>query len=181
MINVSMKKVKVPFKLNKVHIRALIIVFALIVIGVAILSQSRAAIPVASFEVEDGTKSTNALKVPIASASNGNALKFSIPATGEPKCATLTNLQFWDDFDGPVNTAPDSTKWNVFTSGSSWGGQCWTNKPENIAIDGQGNLRQTLIYKGTTAVTILMANQQPLQVVAWIHKVRNTSSLVNTK
>lgn len=61
------------------------------------------------------------------------------------KCNEFTNLKFCDDFDGVAGSEPDSTKWHVFSSGSSWGSQCWTKKPENIAADGQGNLKLSLV------------------------------------
>lgn len=63
----------------------------------------------------------------------------------DKKCSELSELKFCDDFDGASGSAPDSTKWRVFNSGSSWGSQCWTNKPENIATDGKGNLKLTLV------------------------------------
>ncbi len=69
------------------------------------------------------------------------------------KCSQLSNLKFCDDFDGTTGAAPDSTRWNVFKSGSSWGSQCWTSKPENISTDGRGNLKLTLIDTKTKQCT----------------------------
>ncbi|HMS50000.1 MAG TPA: glycoside hydrolase family 16 protein [Candidatus Saccharibacteria bacterium] len=61
------------------------------------------------------------------------------------KCSELSHLKFCDDFDGPAGSLPDNAKWRVFKSGSSWGAQCWTAKPENIATDGKGALKLTLV------------------------------------
>lgn len=83
-----------------------------------------------------------------SSASGGKMVKFGAPSGLNQKCSSLSNLKFCDDFDGPAGTLPDSTKWNVFASGSSWGSQCWKKKPENISLDGQGNLKQTLVNTG---------------------------------
>lgn len=69
------------------------------------------------------------------------------------KCSELSDLKFCDDFDGASGSLPDSTKWNVFKSGSSWGSHCWTNKPENISTDGTGNLKLTLIDTKTNKCT----------------------------
>ncbi len=69
------------------------------------------------------------------------------------KCSQLSDLKFCDDFDGASGGAPDSTKWNVFKSGSSWGSQCWTNRPENISTDGKGNLKLALIDTKTVQCT----------------------------
>ncbi len=69
------------------------------------------------------------------------------------KCSELSDLKFCDDFDGTSGTPPNSTKWRVFNSGSSWGSQCWSNKPENISTDGKGNLKLTLIDTKTNQCT----------------------------
>lgn len=69
------------------------------------------------------------------------------------KCSELSDLKFCDDFDGTPGTPPSSTKWRVFSGGSSWGSQCWSNKPENISTDGKGNLKLTLIDTKTNQCT----------------------------
>lgn len=71
------------------------------------------------------------------------------PSAPEQTCATLTGLKFCDDFNGPAGSPPDSSKWRILT-GSSWGGQCFRNERENIALNGQGQLQLTLIDKGST-------------------------------
>ncbi|QBI54903.1 glycoside hydrolase family 16 protein [Streptomonospora litoralis] len=57
-----------------------------------------------------------------------------------------------DDFDGPAGSLPDSENWIVDTGTSYPGGpanwgtgevQTYTDNPENLALDGQGNLRIT--------------------------------------
>lgn len=129
----------------------ILVIGAVITIGVIALSISRAAVPSISIEAEAGNPGSIARTIIDGSASNNSAIKFvDNNANTNKKCSELTNIAFCDDFDGAANTAPDSTKWNVFNSGSSWGGQCWRNANENIALDGQGNLRQTLVDKGST-------------------------------
>lgn len=73
-------------------------------------------------------------------------------------------LAWADEFNGAANTSPDSTKWNYdigagFDGG--WGNnelQYYTNRPQNVSHDGNGNLmikamRET--YTGNDGVTRL--------------------------
>ncbi|WP_084723058.1 glycoside hydrolase family 16 protein [Streptomonospora alba] len=62
------------------------------------------------------------------------------------------NLVWGDDFEGQAGALPDSDKWIVDTGTSYPGGpanwgtgevQTYTDSPENIGLDGQGNLRIT--------------------------------------
>ncbi|MBC7581881.1 glycoside hydrolase family 16 protein [Aeromicrobium sp.] len=139
-----------PFRINRNILFAL--VFALL--GCSLLILATAATPVASIEPEAGTLGSGATITNATSASSGKAIKFSAASTGQGgnKCADLTNLAFCDDFDTAANTAPDSTKWRIL-GGSSWGGQCFKNLRENLATDGQGNLKMTLLDKGTNQCT----------------------------
>jgi beta-glucanase (GH16 family) len=53
------------------------------------------------------------------------------------------NLVWSDDFDGPAGGPPDPAFWEYDTGGSGWGNnelQFYTARPENVALDGQGNL-----------------------------------------
>lgn len=50
-----------------------------------------------------------------------------------------------DEFDGAKGSLPDASKWNfdIGNGASGWGNQelqYYTNRPENIALDGAGNL-----------------------------------------
>jgi beta-glucanase (GH16 family) len=50
-----------------------------------------------------------------------------------------------DEFEGPAGQLPDSTKWQ-FDIGTDWGNRQleWdTDRPENVSLDGQGNLAIT--------------------------------------
>lgn len=54
-------------------------------------------------------------------------------------------LTWSDEFNGPVGTSPDSNKWNfdIGNGQDGWGNQelqYYTDRPENIALDGTGNL-----------------------------------------
>lgn len=62
---------------------------------------------------------------------------------------TLPNRQWeltWsDEFDGSSGSAPDAAKWayDIGTGSNGWGNaelQYYTNRPENIKLDGSGNL-----------------------------------------
>ncbi|MBD3336964.1 MAG: family 16 glycosylhydrolase [Candidatus Eisenbacteria bacterium] len=60
----------------------------------------------------------------------------------EPEEATL----IWqDEFNGPAGQPPDPAKWN-FDIGTDWGNaqlEYDTDRPENVSLDGQGNLAIT--------------------------------------
>lgn len=58
-----------------------------------------------------------------------------------------------DNFDGPAGQLPDATKWafDIGTGDGGWGNaelQSYTNNPENVSLDGQGNLVITAIRSG---------------------------------
>ena len=69
-----------------------------------------------------------------------------------PSCDTSTEpdipnyqLVWQDEFDGPAGQNPDSTNWtyDIGTGDNGWGNQelqYYTNRPENISLDGNGNL-----------------------------------------
>ena len=131
-----------------------IVALAFAIVGTVLLFSSHAATPTA-VEPENGTLTT-ATSVTDSTASGGKAVKFgsgtAVDDTNK-KCSQITGLKFCDDFDTSAGTYPDSTKWNVFASGSSWGSQCWQKNPNNISTDGQGNLKLTVIDTGTTLCT----------------------------
>ncbi len=124
---------------------------AVITSGIALLTLSHAASSTKSLEAEKGTSSQSVSTLSNTTASGGSAVKF-VKSTSQPKCGQLTNLKFCDDFDGATGTAPDSTKWRILTY-SAWGGQCYKDNRQNIAHDGQGNLKMTLINTGSTQCT----------------------------
>lgn len=54
-------------------------------------------------------------------------------------------LAWSDEFEGAAGQAPDATKWiyDIGTGNNGWGNQelqYYTNRPENVSLDGQGNL-----------------------------------------
>lgn len=54
-------------------------------------------------------------------------------------------LTWSDEFDGAAGTSPDPTKWvyDIGTGESGWGNQelqYYTDRPENVSMDGAGNL-----------------------------------------
>jgi beta-glucanase (GH16 family) len=58
-----------------------------------------------------------------------------------------------DNFDGPAGQLPDATKWafDLGTGDGGWGNselQTYTNNPENVSLDGNGNLVITAINNG---------------------------------
>jgi beta-glucanase (GH16 family) len=52
-------------------------------------------------------------------------------------------LTWSDEFDGAAGILPDATKWTYDLGNGGWGNQelqCYTNRPENVSLDGTGNL-----------------------------------------
>jgi beta-glucanase (GH16 family) len=57
-------------------------------------------------------------------------------------------LVWSDDFNGTAGTAPDPAKWTYDLGGGGWGNgefQTYTNRPENVSLDGDGKLVITAI------------------------------------
>jgi beta-glucanase (GH16 family) len=57
-------------------------------------------------------------------------------------------LVWSDEFEGGLGTKPDATKWtfDIGTGDNGWGNnefQYYTNRPENVGLDGKGNLAIT--------------------------------------
>lgn len=60
------------------------------------------------------------------------------------------SLTWSDDFEGAAGDAPDPNKWgyDIGTGDNGWGNgefQYYTDRPENVALDGEGNLVITAI------------------------------------
>lgn len=52
-------------------------------------------------------------------------------------------LTWEDNFEGQAGDLPDATKWTYDIGNSGWGNnelQYYTNRPENVSLDGEGNL-----------------------------------------
>src|ERR1700675_1882979 len=52
-------------------------------------------------------------------------------------------LVWSDEFNGPVGSPPDATRWNYDLGGGGWGNgeaETYTNSPQNVFQDGKGNL-----------------------------------------
>jgi beta-glucanase (GH16 family) len=52
-------------------------------------------------------------------------------------------LTWSDEFDGAAGVLPDATKWTYDIGSGGWGNQelqYYTNRPENVSLDGNGNL-----------------------------------------
>jgi beta-glucanase (GH16 family) len=65
-------------------------------------------------------------------------------------------LTWSDDFTGTAGTLPDATKWAFDLGAGGWGNaefQAYTNKPENVSLDGNGNLRITAIRNAGPSYT----------------------------
>lgn len=63
----------------------------------------------------------------------------------EDEPAREYGLIWADEFDGPAGQSPDSSRW-VFDIGTDWGNlqlEWDTDRPENVSLDGQGNLAIT--------------------------------------
>lgn len=62
-------------------------------------------------------------------------------------------LEWSDEFDGAAGTLPDASKWafDIGTGEGGWGNQelqYYTNRPENVSLDGNGNLVITARSEG---------------------------------
>ncbi|MFW0786023.1 glycoside hydrolase family 16 protein [Gordonia sp. CPCC 206044] len=68
------------------------------------------------------------------------------------KLQTDMGLVAADDFSGPQGTVPSARMWNIRTGGGGWGNdeqQIYTDAPENVSYDGNGNLQITARGDGT--------------------------------
>ena len=64
---------------------------------------------------------------------------------GEPTAPGPAQLIWADEFEGPAGELPDPTRW-TFDIGTDWGNQQLefdTDRPENVSLDGNGNLAIT--------------------------------------
>jgi beta-glucanase (GH16 family) len=87
-----------------------------------------------------------------------SALLFTFWSCGETNDIEVRDYQLvWEDnFDGSAGESPDATKW-VYDlgrgpNGDGWGNQelqIYTDKPENVSLDGEGNLAITVLSTGT--------------------------------
>jgi beta-glucanase (GH16 family) len=64
-----------------------------------------------------------------------------MPSSPTPPPTATTSWS--DEFNGPANSPPDSTRWTYDLGGGGWGNQelqTYTSLAENVRLDGQGNL-----------------------------------------
>src|ERR1039457_3265501 len=64
-------------------------------------------------------------------------------AAASAPAQTSWKLLWSDEFNGPAGSQPDATKWNYDLGGGGWGNgeaETYTNSPNNVFQDGQGNL-----------------------------------------
>lgn len=65
------------------------------------------------------------------------------PETGQKVDQHNWILTWSDEFDGAAGVLPDATKWTFDIGNGGWGNQelqYYTNRPENVSLDGTGNL-----------------------------------------
>jgi len=65
------------------------------------------------------------------------------PETGQKVDQHNWLLTWSDEFDGAAGVLPDATKWTFDIGNGGWGNQelqYYTNRPENVSLDGTGNL-----------------------------------------
>jgi hypothetical protein len=68
------------------------------------------------------------------------------PGPEPPPTPPASKLIFSDDFDGAAGAAPNPAKWVAMNWCDKWGSlSCNTNRPQNVALDGAGNLRVSAI------------------------------------
>lgn len=90
----------------------------------------------------------------LAALAVGTLVAVSIRADAVVPAPAGWNLMFSDDFTGPANQGVDTTNWR-YTTGTSYPGgpgnfgtgevETMTSSPDNVSLDGAGNLRITPI------------------------------------
>ena len=94
----------------------------------------------------------------VISASCSHAVPPEPMATTSPPRDTALKLIWSDEFDGPANAPPDSTRWRADTGDGCAVGICgwgnnekerYTSDPENVALDGSGQL--AIVARVTTS------------------------------
>jgi beta-glucanase (GH16 family) len=68
-------------------------------------------------------------------------------ATGAGGGAGTWTLTWSDEFEGPAGQLPEATKWTYDIGGGGWGSdelEYYTQRPENVSLDGAGDLLITL-------------------------------------
>jgi beta-glucosidase len=71
------------------------------------------------------------------------ALLLLIPLAGFAQSTSGWNLVWSDEFNGPEGSPPDPNNWNYDLGGGGWGNfeaETYTNSPNNVFQDGNGNL-----------------------------------------
>lgn len=68
---------------------------------------------------------------------------------------------FFDDFSGPAGSAPDAATWNVAVDGTPNNAEqeYYTNRPQNVSLDGNGNLVLTALQEHYAYAAGLMSKQ----------------------
>ncbi|NMH28647.1 glycoside hydrolase family 16 protein [Flavobacterium silvaticum] len=87
-----------------------------------------------------------------------SVIAFSIGGCNEDDKQSLParnwTLTWSDDFDGSAGSLPDDTKWGYdLGNNGGWGNaelETYTNNPENVSLDGTGNLVITAIQNGNS-------------------------------
>ncbi len=69
-----------------------------------------------------------------------------------------------DEFDGAAGALPDATKWtyDIGTGQDGWGNQelqSYTNSPQNVSMDGEGNLVITALRSGNSFTSARIKTQ----------------------
>jgi len=86
-----------------------------------------------------------------ASVAPGGAVSVTISIGGAMSNTVTIAVQtlVWsDEFNGAAGSLPDPTKWGYDLGGGGWGngeGEVYTNSPDNVSQDGNGNLAITVI------------------------------------
>ena len=81
---------------------------------------------------------------------------------------TTWTLVWEDDFEGPLGQLPDQSKW-AFNIGTAWGNnqlEYTTDRPENVSLDGEGNLSITAIredYLGASYTSARITTQNKFE------------------
>jgi beta-glucanase (GH16 family) len=92
----------------------------------------------------------------------GAACGGSGTVTSAAPSPTPTTQVWADEFNGPSNSAPDSTKWTYDLGAGGWGNQelqTYTNLPQNVYVDGAGHLIIRVERSGSTFTSARLKTQ----------------------
>ncbi|MCK1821517.1 family 16 glycosylhydrolase [Streptomyces sp. XM83C] len=108
----------------------------------------------------------------LLSAALASAVLFTASDSATHRADAATTAVTWsDEFDGPAGSLPSAAKWTLETGGGGFGNhelEYYTNRPDNVSLDGAGHLVITARKNTDTSLT------------CWYGPCQYTSARLNT-